>query len=270
MHDSQLSQQDLWAVNSPGFDLVMHRSWPALEVLEHQGWLLRSARGVTKRANSVLPLKADSTQRQDGAAGVGAGLLSAVQFAEAHYRSLDLPCIFQRRLRTEPAGLTELLRQRGYTDQAATEVMTRPMPADLAERDDFEIEYTVSPSAEWLDFMQPGGEQAQHRRTTLAELFGAGTAIYGSVRRQGQIAAIGRLSIDPQSGWAGLAALATDPAQRGQGMGSELISGLLARGRERGANRVFLQVERSNPAARRLYTRLGFEHSGDYFYSIAE
>lgn len=52
--------------------------------------------------------------------------------------------------------------------------------------------------------------------------------------------------------------LAVDPAYRGQGLGSRLLSFLLDEWTE-GKGRTFgLLVDRSNPGARRLYERLGF------------
>jgi ribosomal-protein-alanine acetyltransferase len=52
--------------------------------------------------------------------------------------------------------------------------------------------------------------------------------------------------------------LAVAPALRRQGVGSELMRGVLAKAREEGAIRATLEVRRSNEAARALYERLGF------------
>lgn len=52
--------------------------------------------------------------------------------------------------------------------------------------------------------------------------------------------------------------LAVAPALRRQGLGSELMRGVLAKAREEGAVRATLEVRRSNEAARALYERLGF------------
>jgi ribosomal-protein-alanine N-acetyltransferase len=52
--------------------------------------------------------------------------------------------------------------------------------------------------------------------------------------------------------------LAVAPARRRQGLGSELMRGVLAKAREEGAARATLEVRRSNEAARALYERLGF------------
>ena len=52
--------------------------------------------------------------------------------------------------------------------------------------------------------------------------------------------------------------VAVTPGRRRQGLGSELMRGVLARAREEGAVKATLEVRRSNEAARILYERLGF------------
>jgi GNAT superfamily N-acetyltransferase len=46
---------------------------------------------------------------------------------------------------------------------------------------------------------------------------------------------------------------------RNQGIGGRLVDALVAAGREHGMRRIFLETERPNEAARRLYERHGFE-----------
>lgn len=56
-----------------------------------------------------------------------------------------------------------------------------------------------------------------------------------------------------------LAHLAVAPAWRGQGIGHALIDHLLVQARALGRPQIVLDVATSNPAAERLYARLGFE-----------
>ena len=53
--------------------------------------------------------------------------------------------------------------------------------------------------------------------------------------------------------------LAVAPERRRQGLGSELMRGVLDRARDEGAVRATLEVRRSNVAARALYEGLGFQ-----------
>jgi ribosomal-protein-alanine N-acetyltransferase len=61
--------------------------------------------------------------------------------------------------------------------------------------------------------------------------------------------------------------IAVMPACRGQGLGRRLIEGVLSDARERGAERVFLEMRYNNPAAA-LYRAAGFQpigHRRDYY-----
>jgi ribosomal-protein-alanine N-acetyltransferase len=52
--------------------------------------------------------------------------------------------------------------------------------------------------------------------------------------------------------------LAVDPAERGKGIGSELLEQAIAFARRSGARRAFLEVRESNLTARRFYERRDF------------
>jgi ribosomal-protein-alanine N-acetyltransferase len=56
--------------------------------------------------------------------------------------------------------------------------------------------------------------------------------------------------------------IAVHPDVRRQGIGERLLSHALQFASERGAKVVFLEVRRSNEAARRMYTRFGFRTMG--------
>jgi ribosomal protein S18 acetylase RimI-like enzyme len=58
------------------------------------------------------------------------------------------------------------------------------------------------------------------------------------------------------------------PELRSQGLGTQLIHGLLRLGLEDGATTAHLTVNESNADARRLYERLGFRNKYRYRYLI--
>ncbi|WP_323844866.1 GNAT family N-acetyltransferase [Microbulbifer magnicolonia] len=63
----------------------------------------------------------------------------------------------------------------------------------------------------------------------------------------------------PKSGEAMLYHLGIDAEHRGGGIGTALIGQIAARARSRSVNRLTLDVAATNPRARELYLRLGFE-----------
>ena len=75
-----------------GFDTLLARrieevslnSWPALQQILFDGWLLRFSRGYTKRANSVNALYDSRVDVEE-----------KVQVCEVRYRERGLPAVFR-------------------------------------------------------------------------------------------------------------------------------------------------------------------------------
>lgn len=94
-----------------------------------------------------------------------------------------------------------------------------------------------------------------------------------------------RLAVDEKTGWvagyvgcwviddeAQITNVAVHPDYRGQGIGRRLLENLIAVIRERGAERLTLEVRPSNTAALNLYTSLGFVDCGrrPHYYEDGE
>ena len=58
--------------------------------------------------------------------------------------------------------------------------------------------------------------------------------------------------------------LGVDPERQGEGIGGRLLEAAIERARSQGRPRIVLRVLSTNPAARRLYERHGFEVEGAY------
>lgn len=119
------------------FDRLVDRAWPAIERVDAGGWSLRAAAGVTKRANSVLPL------------GERADLAAAIGEAEEFYADRGLPCVFSVG-GGAPSGLDAALEARGYRVVDPTLVMTAPLDHGTAAEDEG-VELAEAPSQAWLD-----------------------------------------------------------------------------------------------------------------------
>jgi ribosomal protein S18 acetylase RimI-like enzyme len=84
------------------------------------------------------------------------------------------------------------------------------------------------------------------------------------VRLDGEVVGCGLVKFEADA--AGLFALATSPALRGQGIGRAIVAALLVEARRRGAQRAYLQVTAANVAAVALYAQFGFRTAYDYWY----
>jgi [ribosomal protein S18]-alanine N-acetyltransferase len=95
-----------------------------------------------------------------------------------------------------------------------------------------------------------------------AELAAAETGRYYLVAEEaGTVAGYAGL-LAPGGGQADVLTIAVSEDRWGHGIGTALMTGLLAEARRRGCGEVYLEVRVDNERAQRLYRRLGFAHVG--------
>jgi GNAT superfamily N-acetyltransferase len=258
--------------------------WQAADRAALGDWLLRAAGGFTGRANSALPL---------GDPGMPLG--AAVDAVTAWYRSRDLPAMIvvprPLALAGTSAGasaggasadgpprdpLDDLLAARGWTIRSGTAVVMTAAIADLPHRAagapdtgaldaGATVEMASEPGADWLSIYRYRGQSLPDDALNL--LLSASWQAFATVLRDGQAVAVGRVSV--AAGWAGITAVEVAADHRRGGLGTALTVALAGAAAERGVDRVFLQVEDSNSAARALYARCGFADVYSYHYRIA-
>ncbi|HZQ81154.1 MAG TPA: GNAT family N-acetyltransferase [Gaiellaceae bacterium] len=224
--------------------------WVAPEIAELDGWRLRSARGLTGRANSVLPNEPGRLP-----------LNEKIDRVERWYAERGLPVRFQLTDASLPAGLDDALAARGYVvPQQPVCVETAPLPAVEA---DGRVALAAEPDDEWLG-LWAGSRGFDDEATARALLTGGpGQAVFariGSVA-VGRAVAVGS--------WLGITSMVTVPSARRQGLGAAIVGALAAWGRSRRCERALLQVERDNHPARSLYARFGFGERYAYHYRVS-
>ncbi len=237
-------------------------AWPAEEIAPLDGWRLRFSRGVTRRANSVWP------NEVEGALSIDA----RIDRAESFYAARGATCAFQVGPLSRPGGLDEVLSARGYRLEApvAVEVAHAGDLAAAAEAPGVRVFVEPRLFEGWFELSARRGRFAEVQdvyRALLDRL--AGRALFALAERGGEPAAVGLGVVGVAGGpWLGLFSLLTLPAQRRRGCGRAIVAALARAGHGRGAERVYLQVERDNEAARALYGRLGFVPRYGYHYRI--
>jgi N-acetylglutamate synthase len=242
-------------------------AWPALHQLLLDGWVLRFARGFTKRANSVVPVYPSTRDALEP--GAAAALLrEKVRFCENLYTRENLATIFRLTTLGEQVVLDDLLAARGYARVDPTLVMV----CALDERDDATADgFAALPQAEWLDAYgditgAPSAARALHGlvlngiRTPLA---------FGLLRKPADARAVACGIAVLEADLVGLFDVATLATERRQGFARMLVRALLAWGAAHGARSAYLQVVEENHGACALYRQLGFAPLYRYWYRVA-
>lgn len=225
------------------------RAQPAAHVEEAGGWWLRHSPGDAWWVSAVLPH--DREDRVDRAeefcAERGAGVrfqitpgvcahdldarLGGRGYSRGHAMSLQI------------ASTAEVLR---HADADAGAVSTRPTDAWLAA---WQAVTTRDVSAE---------------RDLLSRVELPSAYAYTEV--DGQVVAVGRAVAE--QGWAGVFGMATLPEARGQGAARAVLAALASWAAAWEADRMYLQMEKANSSAFRLYERTGFRELCTYHYRI--
>ncbi|CAN7159681.1 GNAT family N-acetyltransferase [Knoellia sp. LjRoot47] len=268
------------AVSVADLQRVMGPAWGAIERESLGDWELRASQGFTQRGNSVLPV-----------GDPGLPLAEAVDRVEAWYAVRGLPARVSLAGPTgfEPADdpLGAELLSRGWTSGDRTLNLTsstETVAATAAATPDTggaEVRISADLDDAWLDAYSQS--RPLDRDIAAQVLTGSPDQLFAAIGLGGGLAqrlgmstpgsrdprpvAIGRLAL--AQGWAGLAAVWTDPAMRGRGLATRVTTALAVRARADGIRLVHLQVEADNATAIRLYERLGFERHSSYVYLTA-
>jgi RimJ/RimL family protein N-acetyltransferase len=163
-----------------------------------------------------------------------------------------------------------VLAGRGYRWDSPVSLLTTPGTGPVADAAAPGLEVRVGsvPDPGWLAVMAKttaGRPAVVDREARLLGRVGLPSA-YVTVLADKEPVAIGRAVAE--DGWTGVFGMVTVPAARRRGAARLVLSAIARWACEHGAPRLYLQVERSNEAARRLYAAAGFTEVATYHYRV--
>jgi ribosomal protein S18 acetylase RimI-like enzyme len=237
-----------------GLECRLINAWPSFEYQAYDGWLLRLAKGYSKRANSASPI-APGARLDDE-------LLSCMV---EHFLAENVRPTF-RLTSLEAPDAEAILEHRGFASIDPTAVLTKTIPEDC----------TVDPAV----LLEPKVSKRWVRET--AQSYGGDKAddsiLIEIVSRIRQKAVFATLDLDDQHvawalgvverGYVGLYDIVVAPELRGIGLGRRVVTSVMAWGRDAGAHTAYLQVREDNAVAQALYTTLGFEPAYRYAHRV--
>lgn len=234
------------------------RGWPSETVERHYGWLFRYNGGVTRRANSVLPLAAE------GKLSLDVRILSAEHF----YRKHNCSCCFMISPAVQPADLDAVLDRHGYRQEGGSLVQAADLPfTDGFRASDAAVQLSADVTENWREAYLDGDDGGRRKAmiSIMQRISAARRFAVASV--DGKPVAAGLAIV--QEGWVTLLGMQTRPDHRRNGHGGAIIRALGQWAVNAGASRAILQVEDDNDAARALYAGAGFTTLYGYHYRSA-
>jgi GNAT superfamily N-acetyltransferase len=214
--------------------------------VRRDGWRLRATPAVdARRSNSVLP-NGDSGE---------VPLKEKLAIVEDFYGRRGLPVRYQLSPAAEPAGLVDdVLAARGFEIETSADIQVANL-AEVVDRSLVPGTHVVSadrPDERWLSTLlavTPRGDAATFRETILDRV--RPPALFAVALHHDGLVAVG-MAVAERT-WLGIFSMATLPHARRRGAATAILNRLAKRAMQQGATRAYLQLERENAAAHRLY-----------------
>jgi len=234
---------------------VASNAWVAEETARLGGWLLRANGGVTRRANSVLPIGPPPPPHDEA-------IEKVIQF----YKERNLIPRFQMTETSKPIELDRDLSERGFSVGLQVEMHTAAITHLVQKEPAIDVLISNDISDGWMSVYaeSSGYDEASMetrkglmKRTSLQKAFAL-------ARIDRELAGVGFGVVEDK--WLGLFNIAVHPEMRGRGVALAVNTAIAKWAHQRGARSAYLQVESENIPALKLYTKLGFQYAYTYWY----
>ncbi len=229
-------------------------AWPALQTLVYDGWVLRFAKGYTRRANSINPIYPSQLDT-----------LEKIAYCRRLYTAKGLRTVFKLTQEVYPQDLDNILESNGYAYEAETSVQT--MALDTFDVVDFgRVRIVTHVEDAWIDGFFRMTETASEQRATLRAMLRSiiMPKCLAYIRYRGAIVACGLGVMEEDT--IGLFDIVVDKKWRAKGLGRQVVEGMLLWARKEGIKSSYLQVMVDNKKAIALYGKLGFKEIYRYWY----
>jgi len=238
---------------------IANNAWPASYSYLMDGWILRFNKGVTYRANSVLPLN-----------WWGEDLESSVARVEKNYKQSYLPSIFMLHDNCEPKELESLLIARSYEKIMPTFVMGTEATKLLhsESKTSFKFNHFTNRLPIWFPALEKLSPWRTHEKmVVIGEIMDRVVIpqkrfFYAEHKRK----IIGAMLAIIDNEFMGILNLAIDQKYRRNGVATQLIQQATRWATSQNIEFIYLQVEKTDIPAIQLYQKLGFQQWFSYRY----
>jgi GNAT superfamily N-acetyltransferase len=229
------------------------QTWPPREIKNVGSWQLRISDGVTYRANSVFVSGPPSF------GDPGFEIDQAIEQVEKIYADANLPVVFHL-VHPMYQEFADYLINKGWKERVGAAFMVCDITdssdiTDTLAKKNLTLLNQDSPTPEFL---------ALHNDEILETIMNSYPARYLSLLSDGVTVATARMAIS--GSWAIVTRLIVAESHRRQGLAELLMQAAIAISLSEGANKICLQVDRSNSGAQALYDKLGFRVHHTYSF----
>jgi N-acetylglutamate synthase len=238
------------------FEELSNNAWPALQTMQYDGWILRFANGVTKRSNSVSMLYPSILDPDE-----------KISLCKHLYLSQKITPCYKITPITEPAGMDHRLESRGYFIHSHVSFQTLDISRIPGEPLS-EVNILGELTSGWMDDFLRMNEFDPEKKSTYISIMEQICLPKCLISLSNDNKTIGVGLGVAEGRFIGLFDIVVDRAYRNTGLGYLIVENILRWGRKQGADTAYLQVLTDNIPAIRLYEKMGFTESYQYWYRM--
>lgn len=252
-------------------------AWPSHKIELYDGWLIRFSHNYTYRTNSVEQIGISNIPVEE-----------KIAYCESMYANFHTPVNFKINPMID-ASFDQILKERGYSVEHTTDVMTMPMeqfqmfpyesieyeyygknsnlPSSIFYPNDTIVQLRDRITDDWItSLFRLNGTTNPTLRRIVPSMFKAipKETIVAFIEIDGRMVASGLGILDRAH--IGLYAIYVDPSCRRKSFARSICSSILEEARKKGAKHAYLQVVDGNTSAKDLYASLGFEDFYTYWF----
>ncbi|NHJ39823.1 MAG: GNAT family N-acetyltransferase [Asgard group archaeon] len=238
---------------------ISSNAWPALKHHILNGWIIRLAEGVTRRANSVLPLSY-----------YGENIQEDIDFVEEIYNQWNLPSVFQIPDYHEPKNLSHILEDRGYLKEAESLVMKCAIKeiSTISQNLNFSYSNSNKESEEWFTALKEFNNSSNERISIVRKIINRISQPKKFFYAKENESIVGVTLVVIERSHLGIYNMATKPEYRRQGIAKSIFAEIKKWATEQNIGNIYLQVQGDNLGAINLYKSVNLRETFRYRYMI--
>jgi ribosomal protein S18 acetylase RimI-like enzyme len=244
------------------FQEYLMNAWPAEHYYFLNGWILRFTKGVTYRANSVIPINYTGDIKH---------IKTDIKLVETAYKKFNLPTIFTMPDFYEPEELDGILRKRGYIEHDRTNALLMPVSKlDLREiNNDFNYGFYMDREDDFSSLLSKYTKRDEYQQKIIKEITDrivVPNKCFVIAKKNGY--PIGTLmGVFNPYGYIYIADVFVVPELRRRKIASSMLKyAIKVWAKINRAKYIWLQVEIENSSAMKLYENLGMTKVYSYYY----
>ena len=235
---------------------ISMNSWPSLQTIHYDGWIIRFANGLTKRSNSINAIYDSNIDVHE-----------KIEYCEKLYKKKNLPVCFKISDIVQPPDLDKVLELNGYKHVFDVSVQSIDLKSTQIDMDKNASIIEVTDD-KWIDDYVRMNEININDKPILRKIIDQ--IIFPkcllTYYKDGLPIGCGLGVVDDR--FIGLFDIVIDKKYRNLGLGKLMINSILKWGKMNGADTGYLQVLTNNLPALRLYEKIGFIEEYKYWYRI--